>query len=265
MKKNCYSGFTLLEAMVSVAIFGIMFYILSGVLVNFQKGWLRDYAKQNISAQFIKIYRAIDGELSTSRYNYVYSYNRTDCLAGAPAALSSYADRRWIFFPKSSLEVGEDGFPHWDLLIVYALKRPEGDKCVKNSTCPHKRLLRYEIRLGTNPRTTENNSVTLHKELLLYRDAIPTILDAEPARTYPLGAGRTLKFESIRMIESNIIDLELSDINHDNKAAFVLTLLRLKEAEKAGIHGSEELLQNPTDRVKKYLEKFQWTTMTENV
>lgn len=119
------AGFTLIETMLAVAIFGVLMALLSNTLTNFYRTWIGEYEKQGAAARLARVYKSIDDDLTKTSYNYVYAYNRTHFLDGQNVI--NPHNYRWIMFPISANEVGSDGYPRWNKLIIYVLQE-QGNK-----------------------------------------------------------------------------------------------------------------------------------------
>ncbi len=268
-------GFTLIEAMISVALFGVLMAILFSAINSFQKGWLKEYSKQKISAQFVRLFRAVDSDLSKSDSKFFHFYNE-------PGADASLVNRRWFFFPITEEEGPDglagpaiDGTVKYNRLIVYYLKIPNKDNCIeeKFTSCPHKQLVRVKIAITGLPVYSDsvienpngnNNTFSYIEE---FRNYMP-VLTGTPRVNDSVGLKGSIK--DIRVIESDIVDLTVNEVRN-GRVRFDLLLLRIMDAQKRFtvgetkiITGSNVLKPEATDIAAKYSEETSWVTMTVN-
>lgn len=267
------SGFTLMETVISMALFATLMVILFGAVNGFQRNWLKEYSKQDISASFVRTYRAIDSDLSSSSSTYFHYYNEDDASNASNKNNSSLLAKRWFMFPRTSSGVNIDGYPKWKDIVVYYLKRPNNDKCKKSAArtnvyCPHKQLVRVTITLpGTGvPATTESGSGNFNAYLRGYLNDIPRITDS-------IAVGATVDagtVTDIRTINSDIVDLTIIE-KSDGRVSFDLMLLRIIDAQKYITIGETPLIEDSiikpqaTSTAKKYLEETSWVTLTRNI
>jgi len=274
-------GFTLLETMLSVGLFGIVIAILFGAINGFQKGWLKEYSKQSISAQFIRIYRAIDSDVSGTSTTFFYDY----IMEGATCK-----GARWFMYPISKSDtqnpgdnslsgVNPDGYPVWTRLVVYHLAFPKDDKCSGDKTfgslntyCPHKRLVRHEIKLDKTPDTSETGEINFNTDMKKYALMIDDIIKSKYDQSLTLSPGRTVKVVDVRTVQNDILDLTLTREKVKQikfRAKFVRMIDAQKNIGKSGLElGERELLTNDgdikDDTLKKYIEEVSWITITNN-
>ena len=282
-------GFTLIEAVLSVALFGIVIAILFSAINGFQKGWMKEYTKQAVSSQFVKVYRVIDSDVSGSAYYFFHDYKPEDSIP-----LKKCQGNRWFMFPISKSVkdssgnlilsgVNDDGYPIWTHLIVYHLEVPKDDKCKPeldqnkvNPYCPHKHLVRHEIQLSWTPRVSELMDDTFNQNLKGYIDRIPYIINSKYGDDIDLSAGKIARVVDRRVVGTDITDL-LVDSSEQNKIRFKLTLLRIMDAEKHitvrnDPGGTQTKLIEATindskpsdDTVRRYIEETGWISLTNN-
>ncbi len=255
MKKR--AGFTLLETMISVALFGVIMIILFGAVNNFLKAWLKEYAKQNISSQFVSIYRAVDSDVTLTSYSFFRDYTN-------PEANGAESEKRWFLFPISSPGITDDGYPVWERLVVYSLRIPKNDKCSSSACCPHKQLIRHEIELDRVPRMSELSNGSFYADLEIYMSIITIILNSSANdKINLLSTPRFVTVRDVRVIASDIVDIKLNSENY-TRVVFDITLLRILDAQKSITIGSENLLE-PSDTSKRFIEETSWVTLTNNI
>jgi len=274
MKRN--SGFTLIEAVMSVALFGIVMAILFTAIRDFQKGWLKEYAKQSVNAQFVRVFRAIDNDLSKSDSKLFMFYNEKD-------SDNTLKNRRWFYFPiteeESDILTGQaltgpnrDGTVRYNRLIVYYLRSPKNDHCIgdKTKTCPHKQLVRIKIAIKGLPGYTDLGTNETHA-VAQYINSFRTDIGAitvNPKVNDLVGTKGTII--DVRTMESDIVDLTVRDFGNE-RVRFNLMLLRIMDAMKHFRVGETELITGAdvtkpeaTGKAKRYLEETSWITMTRN-
>ena len=285
MKRNF--GFTLMETLISLALFGVLMLILFTAVNGFQRNWLKEYAKQNVNAQFVRAYRSIDTDVQGTNTTFFHDYKNTEN--------PKEAGRRWFMFPISKTEtntspgappgsisgVTSDGYPIWTHVIVYHLEQaPKDHLCPKdnpeqlNDICPHKLLIRHEIKLAMPPRTTELGDINCNTYMFELAKKIPEIIAAKSKSTiyvtFPVATlSGNYDVTDRRVIETDIVDLTV-DSSHDRRVQFNLKILRTIDAQKYITIGTTPLVEitpegsTMTADAKKYMEETSWITLTNN-
>lgn len=278
MKRNY--GFTLMETMISLALFGMLMVVLFGAVNGFQRNWLKEYAKQNVNAQFVRAYRSIDLDVQGTNTTFFHDYTNTE----SPKEVG----RRWFMFPISKSDatsisgVTSDGYPLWTHIVVYHLEQPPKDslcpqdhKETLNDFCPHKLLIRHEIRLNAPPRTTELGETGCNTYMREFAKKIPEIIASRPRSFITLNPSPpnlvSGDYEVVdrRVIETDIVDLSV-DSSYDRRVQFNLKVLRIIDAQKYIRIGATSLVEvtpegsKIKEEAKKYIEETSWITLTNN-
>ena len=265
-------GFTLMETMISMALFGVLMIILFAAVNGFQRNWLKEYAKQDVNASFVRVYRAIDDDLSKSSSTFFHYYNENDSYNASNKGSPSLMAKRWCMFPITDAGVDNDGFPSWKYIVVYYLRIPAKDKCqtAKGATtetyCPHKQLVRVLIEIPPKGIMTESGVGHFNNTM---QDYVRYCMSALTSTVKAKDAVGTGNIKDIRVIDSDIVDLTIKD-RRDDRVTFDLMLLRIADAQKYIEIGKTQLIGDnvvqptATTKAKKYLEETSWTTMTRN-
>lgn len=240
-------GFTLVETLLSIALFTILMAALFGVFNSFQHDWMMAYKTQNVNKQIIRVYRAMDRDLSMSLTPFVTDFHEHGLLY--PNEMGT--DERFCVFPLATNAAGSDGYPVWNRIIVYRLrgKKQSGSTI---SGVPFKDLVRYEFKLFDPILTVEtgksNANIPMYifnshlKEALEMKIGSETTLNGDK---FPLGIQPDIKSLKVKLVKSSIIETDITEMdirsNEDRKVVVSLFLIDQKELSK--IHVSPENIQ----------------------
>ncbi len=262
MKKE-KNGFTLIETILAVALFAVMIVILSGTLKNFQRTWSKDYDAQYFNIKFVKVYRTIDRYLSYTIYDYLYSAYRDTSNTDSPENLAELKETAWFLFPVSAPSVSIDGYPQWEYVLIFSLRRPEKDNCSSFKLCPHKQLVMHQLKMSRLVLRSENNINSMHDYLKLCRNALPKILAMRRPGYVSLSPFERAEIESIKLIESDLFELK-TDFNKYRRGSFELTVFMDRFAQKDGNGLIYEKYGSLSKEAKKrYFKKVTWTSSTQ--
>ena len=265
-------GFTILETMVSVAIFSALMIIVFSCWTEFQKVALKNEAKQDTNVQLVNIYRNVDKYVSSASVRLFHHYSEDNNVGNK--------SRRWFAFLVSRTDFQLDGdflyevrdgsFKRliYNTIVVYLLYYKSGC-CGSFENCPHKSLFRYVVESGEpicfgDPKTPENPEGcdwgTVFEGSVLTK--IANVVNNPTS-------------ESHSVIENNIVDLQSK--KYDDKIRFYLTVLRTSDAERHFKIGSKKLTtedpeadpEHPSFKItdpelKKYIENLSWISVPSN-
>ncbi len=171
------SAFTLVEIIVSTAMFFLMLALLFGAYSTFMKYFRISETKNEVHRKFLHI--------STD-------FRRESLRTVIDTVLfGSYAGRDWICF-KSNLDNDEnphyndEGYPIWQKYIIYYTVRPSNDNCSKpvsdtDDICPHKYMIKKTVGIATS--IQNESGVAPYLNFTLTRDQAisePNVLSVKP-------------------------------------------------------------------------------------
>jgi len=231
------AAFTLVEMIVSTAMFFIMITLLFGGYSFFMKHFRVSESKGEIHRKFLLISADFRRESLRTALESVL----TGCSAG----------RDWICF-KSNLD-GDDnphyqdeGFPMWQKYILYYTVRPPDDNCGKqvsetDDICPHKFIIKKSIDISAS--LDNESSVAPYLTFTLTR---------EQAKSEP-------GIISVKPLAENILLMKGSADR--SKLNMRLEMIRVQEASRYMKVGSVPLSD---DRAGPYRNEFFLSTMPKN-
>lgn len=244
--KRNRSGFTILEAVISTALFAVIILIMAGTLKTILDIWRKEEAKQNVHRQFVKIYSSLNNDLSLSSTSYLNAY----CKGSG-----GNDEYRWLAFPypkgdtgDNSVKLGNSDSINWQSNIIYYIVRPAGDGCQNWNCCAHKRLIRKTTTDSLPVSNGDNGTYDMYNPLDGSR--ISSYLTAG------LGAGG-------RTVEENIFDLRITQLKR-GAVSFELTVVRLEEAQRK-INMATTNFADPNGPGQAFTEKIGWTIITNNL
>jgi len=238
-------GFTLIEAMLSVALFGIAMLILFGAANTFFKAWKKHDAKQNAHRELVKIYSSINREFSLTNTGFFSYYKAKD----APEHLS---DKRWFLFPvptdqDNTYQCDGDGAIYWTRIMIYYLLRPENDSCSSAECCPHKSLIKTSYYFKSPVSLSYGDETPL--DILISR--VSEVL-LRPGSNFPEIDGLT--FLGSRTLAQDIFDISVT-FEKKGRADFGVKIVRIEEAQKAVGVGKTDFTSKNGAR---YIESLSW-------
>ncbi len=254
-KRSTASGFSLIEAMVSIVIFALATAVIFGASNMFFKAWKKHEQKQDLNREFVKIYSSVNKELPLSDTGYFSCYS----MKNLDSTSRGYEEKRWFLFPVPTDEKGlyqcdSDGVIRWTRIIVYYILPSENDSCNKSDPlrfCPHKRLVKTTYffnqadALRFNEFTPLDNLIARVGEVIL-----------PPESSFPNLDGLT--FYSSKTLADNILDLEVS-CTSKGRVDFDMSVVRLDDALKGTGVGNVDFKSEPG---KKYVEHLGWSCIT---
>jgi len=240
------SGFSLLEALVSIAVFAIVMALIFSISNGFFKSWKKHDAKQDVNKEFVKIYSAISKDVNQSNMGYFASYNYNNGTGG-----EHIEDKRWFCFPASidegnKLQTDGDGRVIWTDIVIYCVIKPNDD-CSSDLFCPHKKLVKtvysFKSPSALNMINTPLDELVrkINTTLLLPNSQFPNISE--------------LSFTSSRTLSENILDLTVNCDKLKGKIEFNLEIVRLEDAKKAIKIGEYDF---HTEEGRKFIESIEW-------
>ena len=280
-------GFTLMETIISMALFAILTTVMFKAVSAFQKTWLKEYSKQSVSKQFVKTYNTINSDFSGSSGALLKHYQQKNILNGS----------RWFMFPvteevsnpppsfplpENTIGVSKDGYPLYTMVLLYSLEVPPHDNCKKdgspdspNQFCPHKQLVRRKILITREDLQKGSGNNLNGKVMVPLFNNINEILNLKKTGTFSLSG---FYFYDIAVIERDITDLTIvpAKIDHDFEIGFHLKVLRIADAQKflaqskGGSFGERQLIDakgnsSTTKKdIERYMEETAWTSISQN-
>ncbi len=256
-----FKGFTLLETLVSIAVFTALMTIVFNAWITFQRTALKNEGKQDANSQCIKIYRDVNKYLSSSSIRYFECYNSFGS--------SQDAGKRWFAFLLSRKKDEAAAYPDlfapmdyeqmttspilvYNTLMVYRLIYKNG--CCNNfDCCPHKVLGRRAF-YAKEPIYVGKTSYKFSSEL---QENLQYAIASEDIKDYVV-------------VENNIIDLTVNQ--DDDRVSFYLSTLRIADARREFEFGTVPLTSEASgnqnfqasDKAKNYLENLSWITVPGN-
>lgn len=234
---NRHPGFTLLEAIISTAMFFIMITLLFGAYEVFMKCFRASEAKDDVHRKFLRIGADFQREASRTDIDTVMSGN--------------YAGKSWICF-KSNLDgddnphYDEDGFPLWQKFVIYYAIRPADDSCSQSFSntddiCPHKYIIRKDVGISAVISSDEDIVPYLTFTLTTSQASLePCLISARP-------------------VADDILEMKGSK---DQFAAYMgLKILRIQEASRVFGVGEKPLSDSSVSR---YINEFVLCSMPKN-
>lgn len=226
-KTHLCSGFSLVEAVISVAIFGAIMILIFNAADIFFKVWKKQDAKQDSNREFVKIYNAINKDITQSNIGFFVSYNHNN---GTGSEL--LRDKKWFCFPVPSddgnkLNIDGDGKVIWTKVVIYYILKPD-DNCNDDTPtsiyCPHKKLIRtvYAFESPSALTTVNTPFDNLVKE-------IGKTLNL-PSQNFPSIDG--LIFVGSKQLSDGILDFNVACNQATGKIEFKVDALRLEDAKK---------------------------------
>lgn len=244
-------GFSLLEAVLSTALLGVMLVIIFSVLHYFSKAVIKEESQQDINRQFLKAYDTVNSDLSVSSTKVFLSYNDVD--------YPQFEKNRWFVFlsPLDKNHTGHwtsAGIPVYQQMILFYLIRPDGDTCQSLEACPHKLLIKKSayadgafVMLRDVIELDENNNII---------GGLVTNLDRHIASPSALDSLFTAK-----TVEKEVYDLTVESIDH--VIMFKMTSVKIEEARRMMVFG-QRTLSPPPPEVKRFFVEQSWYTTTRN-
>ncbi|MGV8118434.1 MAG: type II secretion system protein J [Candidatus Xenobiia bacterium LiM19] len=178
------SGFTLVEMIVSAAMFLVMMTLLFGGYSVFMKYFRISETKNEVHRKFV---------LMSSDFRRESLRTVLDTVL-----FGSSAGNDWICF-KSNLDsddnphYNEEGFPLWQKYILYYTVRPSNDRCCKagsdtDDICPHKYIIKKTIDIAAS--IVDETGVIPYLTFTLTRDQAksePNVVSVKPVIDGVLG------------------------------------------------------------------------------
>ena len=249
------SGFSLIEAVITTAIFGIIMIIIFSTSGTFFKAWRKHDEKQDINKEFVKIYSVLNKDIITSNIGYFVSYNYNN---GVGSEVSK--KNKWFCFPvpfdeNGKLQVDGDGHIIWTEIIIYYLIQPDDD-CTQDGDdqiyCPHKKLIRT-VYSFESPSALNTINTPLDNLVTNIADVFRM-----PSSNFPPIAG--LKFMNSKVLSDHILNLEINCEQSKGKIDFKLETLRIEDAKKAMEIGTYDF---NSENGRKFVEAIGWSNFIE--
>lgn len=274
-------GFTILETMVSVAIFSVLMIIVFSCWTEFQKVALKNEGKHDTNITFVNVYRNIDKYVSSSSVRLFRHYTDSALLG-----VSGHENKRWFAFLVSRKNNQLDEKPIYKKIsvmdkagntkylsermlyntcVMYLLRYKQGC-CGGFQNCPHKSLYRYVFNIVGTEHIPEGIYFGNNYRYGVY-------FNSDVIQTKVLTILQNPESNSIAkpsVIQNDIVDLKIQ--KNDDKVRFYLKLLRINEANRIFTIGTRQLTNfnlteefNITDpEVKKYIENLSWISIPSN-
>lgn len=264
MYKRNRQGFSLVEAMLTTAVFSIITIVVFNMSSDFFKIYNTADSKQSINKEFIKTYSYINRDLSLSDVSYFCSYCDEKKNQG----------KRWFFFPSATDKQGlcqtSGNKIYWTRIFFYYVYTPD-DECNVGAEdyrehfkyCPHKKLIRLSY------------SYLGYSESYFFCSALTGLCECTDLLTLPYdstsfpsklshnianyGERNTFQYSGKKIIADNILDLTVRTEN--SGVVFDMYFLRTEDANKK-IHVGQTDLTSPEG--KKFVEHQTWGIYPKN-
>lgn len=267
-------GFTLVETLVSILIFGILSILMFQMTSRFFQLFTISSSKQSVNSSFIKAYKEMQKDLSITDSRYVYSYK----------IYLKNIKTRWILFPvptnKNGLISGEGNKFNWQRIYFYYLN------CT-NSNCNECKNKNYSVskeKYLENEKykfCSDKNLIRLIYDYTAYNDSVffPMALSeiGKNISSYTLSIDSNSfpsefeyeikgynKIPIIRFVEKKIIAKDIFDMdittNSSNVNVKILTV-RKDDIKKELNYGTADFTKSPASR---FVEQIEFTTTSKN-
>ena len=241
-------GFSLMETMISVAVFGVIMLLIFQISNVFFKTWRKQDEQQDINRDFIKIYISINRELSRSDTGYIACYDNDGTGADV--------EKKWFLFPVATddgntIQCDGDGLINWTKIIIYYLIPPKDDDCPSVAKCTHKRLIRASYAFKS-PNALRFGTET---PLDLFVKNVSKVL-VDPSSKYPDIKGLT--FIDSKLIAQNLLNFSMT-CKRKGRVEFKMDMVKLEDAKKSVNIKTFDF--NSTEG-RRYIESLGWTTFT---
>ena len=272
-------GFTIIEAVFTMAIYSLLMTIVFGVWTEFQKSFLKNEGKQDTNIKFIATYKNIDKYLSSSTmrlfkcFSEITVNNIEDTSYDTDYFNGTYKNRRWFAFLVSRSNNQLDGnlvyknipkVPQgsvasptpeymterliYNTCILYLLYYKSGC-CGGFEFCPHKCLYRYvfktdyEIYFGYDYDVNYTNPTSADEDSAHYCSAM-TKFKNEIDNKIKLILQNPLSnsVAPLSVVERDLVDLKIEKTNE--RVKFDLICLRINDAERHFKFGTNHRLTN---------------------
>ncbi len=243
-------GFSLVEAVLAVAIFSVATIILFNCINVFFRIWNKQDVRSDININFLKAYKSINDDLSLSSTDYFDFYGEKDVNPCYPS--------RWFLYTSASSDkrilADSTGSPIWNKVVLYYLIRPANDPCSSADNCPHKILMRTEHRMKSL------DPASVDKGINDIISSIENFIKPPGDNFYP--EMEKTSFLRKNRVAENIVDLQVEYIR--GSVFFEITALKEKEARKNIAVGNINLTDR-TENLLPYLEILRWRTVNKNL
>ncbi|MCQ2736405.1 MAG: type II secretion system GspH family protein [bacterium] len=267
-------GFTLLETLVSMALFSAVLVIVFNAFLNMQKAAFKTQGKNDANSQIIHMYNSVDGEISKTNIKLFRCYR-----SGKSPYLS---EKRWFAFPVTGSRTGtemqknticssygeEGGIGYSRVRLFFVNYKP--GCCGGFNSCPHKSLCMVELPLcksGSMVPGHSCGSCGVPYDYTTTRKCISAMFDGGDRISDFMNKGASY----CHNVQNNILDLTIDSPLFNSSESQLLYLnftgsfFRTEEAEKFHFRPQGVNLISPSGETLKYIEKISWTSIPANI
>ncbi len=271
---NNKKGFTLLETLISIVVFGLLMVLMFHISARFFQLFNASSSKQSMNNQFLKTYTHLQKELSITDSRYVYSYKiyLKDIKA------------RWMIFPIPTDTNGqmksEGNKFNWQRVYFYYLH------CT-NPDCPECKTKNYYVDKESQLKNeaykfcSDKNLIRLIYEYTAYNDAaylseaLSNICDHISEYTLSIDSNffpsefeteikgfnkiPVIKFIEKRVIAKDIFDMDIT--TNANNVKIKMSKVKKDEIKKKVEYGTTDFTKSKN---KKFVENIEFMVHSKN-
>lgn len=273
-----HRGFTLLETLISVAIFSILMIVIFKAFDVMQKATVKSEGKNDANSKFVRLYSEVNRNVGNTNIKFF------KCYKYAPCQYSS--ENKWFAFPVTgsraeltntaiAVSPADEGSIGYSGVIMYFLYYKPGC-CESYDNCPHKTLYKAFLPLcKKNGNLFEHrscNTCSVPYSFDLTQQAMNMEFDNNGtliSKYFDINVMNNDKIHN-RIVEKNLVSLDLICPAYEAGGeqflyiTFTVSFFRTEEAEKEHFRPGRNSLITPSDAVKKYIEKLSWTSVPGN-